>query len=212
MLLDHNYNQREFWKKDFGSEYIKRNISVSDIDDLYKKTMDITLEELYESFFGTLDRSISILELGCNIGLNLSILQKMNFKNLHGLDINQLAINKAKKDFPEMDFFNSSIEQFDIGKKFDLVFTSGVLIHINPESLNTIMQKMMELTNQYIFGFEYFSENLTEINYRNNLGVCWKQNFPSLFKNSFPILNLIQEKKFFHKDSDLCDVGYLLKK
>jgi pseudaminic acid biosynthesis-associated methylase len=209
---DSNWQQREFWKNDFGHDYVKRNFTIDDVNEEYKKETGITVEEIFKFFFNGIDKSSKILELGCNVGLNLDTLKKIGFQNLTGLEINPQTTEIAKKRNPDINFINSSIEDFFEHNKFDLVFTSGVLIHINPDSINKIITKIVGLSTKYIFGFEYFSEILTTIPYRGNDNVCWKQNFPLSYKKLFPNIKTIKEEKFFYKNNELCDIAYLLEK
>ena len=188
--------QQDFWEGDFGDSYIKRNSSLDQVNEIYKKQTGITQEEIFKEFFEPFKRDISIIELGCNIGLKLSILKKMGFVNLTGVEINKNALKEAQQNNPEINFIQSSIEEFNPNQeKFDLVFTSGVLIHISPLSINQIIKKIINLSRNHIFGFEYFSENLVEINYRENQESLWKQNFPALFQKQSPDLQLIKDKK-----------------
>ena len=77
----------------------------------------------------------SALELGCNIGLNLKALNSLNSNiELKGIEINEKAANEAEKlKIAEINQ-GTIIDPID-GEKFDLTFTVGVLIHINPEFL-----------------------------------------------------------------------------
>ena len=152
------------------------------------------------------------MELGCNVGLNLGILENMGFNNLTGLEINSETIKLAKTRNPQITFINSSIEEYDSeNEKFDLVFTAGVLIHINPKVLDLILNKIIKLTTRYIFGFEYFSEKLEEISYRGNENVCWKRNFPSAYNKLLPEIKTVKEQKFYYKNNS-CDIAFLLEK
>ena len=205
--------QQNFWKGSFGDSYIKRNSSLDQVNELYKKQTAITQEEIFNEFFNPLKRDISIIELGCNIGIKLSILKKMGFVNLTGVEINKNALKEAQYNNPEINFIQSSIESFNPNQeKFDLVFTSGVLIHISPLSINQIIKKIIDLSRNYIFGFEYFSENLVEIKYRENPESLWKQNFPKLFQKQSSDLQLIKEKKINYLNENLVDVAYLFSK
>ena len=205
--------QQNLWKGSFGDSYIKRNFSLDHINEVYKKLTGVTQEEIIYEFFNPLKRDISIIELGCNIGLKLSILKKMGFVNLTGVEINKNALKEAQQNNPEINFIQSSIEEFNPNQeKFDLVFTSGVLIHISPLSINQIIKKIIDLSRNYIFGFEYLSENLVEVNYRGNAESLWKQNFPTLFQKQSPDLQLIKEKKINYLNENLVDVAYLFSK
>ena len=207
-----NAQQREFWLGDFGDSYMQRNNSIEKVNEDYKKETGITVEQIFKIFFDNIDKKSKILELGCNIGLNIEILRKMGFHNLYGVELNKKALDIAKKNNKNVTFINSSIEDFKSNETFDLVFTANVLIHINPSMLDSIIRKIINLTHRYIFGFEYYSDNLVEIKYRNYQNTCWKQNFPLLFKNISPSLQVIKEEKFHYLDSNLIDVAYLLQK
>ena len=68
---------------------------------------------------------------------------------------------------------------------------------------------MIRLTKKFIFGFEYFSEKLTEVKYRDHSNLLWKQNFPLLFTKN---MKLIKDKKMYWKNENLCDVAYIFEK
>ena len=137
----------------------------------------------------------------------------MGFTNLYGLEINKNSVKIAQENNPMVTFFNSSIEEFEFDEKYDLVYTAGVLIHINPEIMDFVINKIINMTNQFIFGFEYFSDELVEIEYRGNAKVCWKQNFPHLFKKSLPSIITVMEEKFTYiNNENMKDVAYLLRK
>ena len=71
---------------------------------------------------------------------------------------------------------------------------------------------MVNLSKKYIFGFEYFDENISEIKYRENNNVCWKMNYPKRIQELFPNLKLVKNKKIFYNNDNLCDIAYLLEK
>lgn len=149
--------------------------------------------------------------MGCNIGVNLGILKEMGFSNLYGLEINKKAIEIARSRNPDIKFVHSSIEEYQNNEKFDLVYTAGVLIHINPQALNQIIQKIISLTTKYVFGFENYADKLTAINYRGNPNTCWKQNFPNLFLQTKKMI-FLKERKIIYKESNLIYVAYLLER
>lgn len=204
-----NSFQREFWSGDFGNSYIQRNLS--NPNQSYEG--NVTIEQIFEEFFHDVDKSSEILELGCNIGLKLCLLKKLGFSNLSGVELNKTAFETAKINNPSISFYNSSIEDFQPSYDlYDLVFTSGVLIHISPDSLPSILDKIVNLSKKYIFGFEYFSEKLEEISYRSHSNVLWKQNFPLLYSQRFPNITLVKKEKFLYQNSNLSDIAYLFKK
>ena len=209
---------------------MSRNSTTEDTDRHYKANTGSSASGIVEEFFGDLDRSLEILEVGCNTGLKLGILQKMGFTNLNGVELNETALKTARKNFPGINFFHSDIEKFETDKKFDLVFTFGVLIHLNPAIISNVVKKIFSLSNMYIFGFESYSEILQEVRYRENLHVQWKQDFMGAYIKNFPELDIIKQKKitylnnekaftktideqdYTEKNDNLQDIAYLLKK
>ena len=67
-------------------------------------------------------------------------------------------------------------------------------------------------TEKYIWGCEYFSEVLEEINYRGNTGALWKQDFMGKFLEKHPDLRVVKDKKISYKDSANMDHMFLLEK
>ena len=209
---DINANQRAFWSGEFGNAYVDRNKSIDEVNESYAQQTGITVEDIFQRFFNDIDRKSKILEVGCNVGLNLEMLQKMGFNNLHGIELNKKALQIAQERNPKVIFVNSSIEDYQSKEKYDLVYTAGVLIHIHPSTLESVIRKIVDLSAKYVFGFEYYSDKLEEIKYRDHSNVCWKQDFPLLFTKLFPQLKIVKQEKFSYKDNDLIDVAYLLRK
>ena len=166
--------QQESWHGVFGDRYTKRNPKLSD----FHYTDGKTRLEITKDFLDKIPRDISILELGCNRGNATRILHDMGFTNLTGIDINANAIVQAEKEFPEYTFYHSSIEDYPPAKKFDLVYTSGVLIHIHPDNISRTINKMKTLARKWIFGFEYYSLEEESIRYSSG---CWSRDYPNLF-------------------------------
>ena len=125
------------WTSTFGREYTDRNpASLGVVEKLYKKTYGLTRTTLNELFLDKTDRSAKVLEVGSNIGNQLLILQKMGFKDLYGIEPMDYAVELSKKKTRGINIIKG--DACDIPFKdeyFDLVFTSGVLIHINPKDI-----------------------------------------------------------------------------
>jgi len=207
-----NFQQQNFWKGEFGEKYRDRCNTIEYQNSSYKERTGFTEEEVFIKMFEGIDKKTRILEVGCNIGLKLSILEKMGFTNLFGLEINKNTFEIAKNLHPKIKFFNSSIEEFETDEKFDFVYTATVLVHINPSIMDLIMSKMINLTTTYIGGLECFSENITEVKYRNNSNRLWKQNFPKSFMKNSSELKSVYENKIRYYKNNLVDMVYVLKK
>ena len=209
-------SQEKFWSESFGQEYSKRNsYEYDEWNAWYKSMYGVTREELNIEFLNELDKDFKILEVGCNVGQQLFGLSKLGFKNLYGIELQASAVNIAHQRFPELNIIQSS--GFDLPFKdeyFDLVYTSGVLIHIAPENLSKIMDEMIRVSNNLIWGFEYYDKDLVEIPYRGNRNVLWKMDYAKKFKDDFKVIELKSKKvDYMHKDfQGKTDNMYLLKK
>jgi pseudaminic acid biosynthesis-associated methylase len=204
---------KTIWAGDFGNEYSDRNDKIEDYELRYKNDTGFTQQEIFEKFFQDFDRDISILEIGCNRGLKLSMLKEMGFTNISAIEVNQKAYELAKKENPTAKIFHSSIENFDSkSTKYDLVFTSTLLIHIPPDTLEIVISKMINLSKKYIFGLEFYSDELIEIPYRGLTKALWKQNFPKIFQKISQTLTVKKIQFLPYKNEKLSDVIYLLEK
>lgn len=206
--------QLEKWAGDFGKEYTERNwASLNAMERLYKRNFGITRTEMNRQFLNGLNRSMRILEVGCNIGNQLLCLQKMGFNNLYGIEPQDYALELAKKRLREIQIIKGDI--FDIPFKdnfFDLVFTSGVLIHISPKKIKRALREIYRCSRKYIWGYEYYSEKYEEIPYRGEKNLLWKANFAKTFEETFPDLKPIKVEYFKYLNNDNRDIMFLLKK
>jgi pseudaminic acid biosynthesis-associated methylase len=209
-----NTPQLNKWTAKFGENYTKRNtMTLSEMDKYYKDLYGITRKSMNFQFLNKLNNNIKILEVGSNIGLQLQLLQKMGYRNLYGIEPMDFAVEHAYKNTCGINIIKGN--SFDIPFKdgyFDLVFTSGVLIHISPDDIGNAIKEIYRSSNKYIWGFEYFSETYKNITYRGNLNLLWKTDFPGLFKKLFPDLEQLKIKKFQQRDSDKVDIMYLFRK
>ncbi|MEA5549887.1 pseudaminic acid biosynthesis-associated methylase [Anabaena cylindrica UHCC 0172] len=158
--------QELFWEGDFGTGYTERNI--------------IDLEQRQPFFAKILQKTYgikTICELGANRGHNLQAIANLshNFE-LTGVELNQSAFIELEK-IAIIQSIQSSIQELEVNIKFDLVFTCGVLIHINPDDLPLVYQKMYELSSRYILINEYYNPVPVEINYRGHESKLFKRDF-----------------------------------
>ena len=207
--------QEIIWKGDFGKNYTDR--FYKEIDKIESQFIDdygISRNELDRGFLGTFDRSLKILEVGCGIGMKLYGLQQLGFTNLHGIDIQRYAIEKTKKIHSNMDIILGGAEDIPFKNSyFDVVFTSGLLIHISPENICDVLSEIYRCTSKYIWGWEYYSDSYEEIMYRGNKELLWKANFAKLYMKYFPDLVLVKSKKVeLQKEKGKYNQMFLLKK
>jgi pseudaminic acid biosynthesis-associated methylase len=164
-----NTKQENFWATDFGNDYIHRNNG----EDLLSMNVAI-----FSKILKNCKSVKTITEFGCNIGLNLIALNRINknFKLL-GYEINEKATIEARSQ-NIAEIVNSTItEPLDKSKKADLTFTKLVLIHINPDKLSNVYQNLYDMSNKYILVYEYFNPIPVTIDYRGNSDVLFKRDF-----------------------------------
>ncbi|PPK57411.1 pseudaminic acid biosynthesis-associated methylase [Malaciobacter marinus] len=207
--------QRQTWEDEFGKEYLQRNIyTPKQLDEFYKNRYTLSRTNLNNRFLKNINKDAKILEVGTNIGNQLLHLQNMGFENLYGIEIQERAINFAKKRADNLNIIKG--DALDIPFKdayFDLVFTSGVLIHISPDNINFAIDEICRVTKSYIWGFEYYAEEYTDLMYQGNKNLMWKADFMKLYKERKKDLVKLDELKVsYTDDKNLIDQMFLLQK
>ena len=168
-------SQEQFWSEKFGDDYIDINSHFR-----LKNSNDAFFKKIFK-FIKNID---SCLEVGANIGLNLISLKKIfESQNQFAIEINSKACNKLTETIPEKNIFNGSILDFDINKSdfvcksFELVLSKTFLIHIEPRALNSVYEKLFNLSEKYILICEYFNPEPIEIIYRGHREKLFKRDF-----------------------------------
>ena len=206
--------QEEVWNGEFGEKYTDRNLmSPDELDQLCIANYGISRTELNKEVLDKLNVD-RILEVGCNVGNQLLVLKKMGYTNLWGIELQEYAVEIARKRTSGINIAKGSA--FDIPYKdnfFDLVFTSGVLIHISPDDIDKVLDEMYRCTSRCIWGFEYYSPDRYQmVNYREEDDLLWKTDFAKLFIDRFSDLRLVHKKILPYVNDDNLDIIYLLEK
>jgi len=167
--MKYNTEQENFWANEFGNDYVIRNSG----EQLVASNI-----ALFSKIFNHCFPINSVAELGCNIGLNLEALHRINNQfELRGYEINENAALVAKNK-KIADIHNESVAvPLHTDKKFDLTFTKGVLIHINPDMLAQVYENLYELSNRYILICEYYNPTPVSIEYRGHKDRLFKRDF-----------------------------------
>ena len=172
-----NNLQETTWKNKFGDSYTERNkygnrINITGLD-LLKNRLNID----------------SAIEFGSNVGLNLDTL-KIIFPKIKtfGVEINTRAYKILSKKHESV---NSSILDFKIKKKYELVLICGVLIHQNPSDLSKVYKKLYDSSSKYIYLREYFNDKPVKLDYRGKKNLLFKRDFAYDLIQKYPKLKLI---------------------
>ncbi len=184
-------DQEKFWKGEFGEKYITRNI-------------DSKLLSSNISFFSKVLSSMggikSVLELGCNAGMNLKAIKALNQNvGLTGVDINEMALSEVDK-WGGAKTVVSSILDLKIKAKYDLTFTKGVMIHINPDFLDVVYSNLYDLSKKYILVAEYYNPKPVSIDYHGHQDRLFKRDFAGEMLDKYSDLRLIDYGFLYHRD------------
>jgi pseudaminic acid biosynthesis-associated methylase len=206
--------QMSMWKGDFGRAYTDRNTLDSDgLDRLYRSNYGIGRREINETFLQDISSEASFLEVGCNAGNQLMLLHEMGYRNVSGVELQPYALELARKRLPGASLIQgSALTLPHEDASFDVVFTSGVLIHIAPDDLPSALDEIHRCTKSYIWGLEYYWPEATEVSYRNQNGLLWKMDYARRYLGRFPDLELVREQRLPYLENANVDNMFLLRK
>jgi len=183
--------QEKFWAGEFGDEYIDRNIG--------NKYVSGNINFFSKVFRNTKDIKTAI-EFGANIGLNImAIKQLLTEAKMSALEINANACKQLKK-IDGVEVFNESILEFKSKTKWDFVLIKGVMIHLNPDKLQEVYEKLYEASNKYICIAEYYNPTPVAINYRGHTDKLFKRDFAGEMQDKYKDLELLDYGFTYRRD------------
>lgn len=191
-MQNYKTEQEKFWAESFGDAYIERNKSeqllASNLN-FFNKALNYT------------SKLTTCLELGANIGMNLKAL-KLLFPNLNlkGVEINKKACSELELLIGRENAYNSSIFDFNLDTTVDLVLIKGVLIHINPDMLPVVYEKLYKHSHDFILIGEYYNPSPVKINYRGHEDRLFKRDFAGEIMERYPDLKLVDYGFAYRKD------------
>jgi pseudaminic acid biosynthesis-associated methylase len=194
--------QLELWRSHFGWEYASRNnnqVTPEDQRRLAKDWGRILSHAVTPS-------PKNVLEIGCSIGRNLLVLRNF-ISELHGIDPNPRAVSLASEMLSGSGVAVREGNAFELpfeDQSFDLVFTSGVLIHIAPDDLNRATDEIMRVAKHYIVCIEYFSHKPEQVPYQGMDGYLFKRDFGRFYLERYPGLK-VRDYGFFWQPLDSSD-------
>jgi spore coat polysaccharide biosynthesis protein SpsF len=185
--------QEGFWAGDFGNEYLKRNQGAG----LVAGNLS-----LFSKILAGTSRIGSVLEFGANIGLNMIALkQLLPEAALSAIEINATAA-EALRSIGNVRVYHQSILDFTPDEQRDMVFTKGVLIHINPDMLGKVYDLLYQSSRRYICVAEYYNPKPVIVNYRGHDNVLFKRDFAGELLDRFSDLRLVNYGFSYHRDGN----------
>src|SRR5215467_3788167 len=173
--------QLALWRSEFGRAYTDRN--------------DHDRPERAEAWSRLLEgvAACRVLEVGCNVGWNLVYLERLGFSELYGVEPQLDALARARARHPDFNLLSGTA--FDLpmhDRSCDLVFTSGVLIHIAAETLGAALDEIYRVSRRWIAAIEYDAAVEQEIEYRGHAGALWKRDHGAAWQARYPALRLVR--------------------
>ncbi|HLL23385.1 MAG TPA: pseudaminic acid biosynthesis-associated methylase [Kofleriaceae bacterium] len=170
-------DQLRLWRSDFGRAYTDRN------DAARLERVDVWRRVLEGIPPG------SALEVGCNVGWNLTYLSQLGWTDVHGVEPQAYAVSRAFRRAPELHIVQGDAFALPFADaSMDLVFTSGVLIHIAPESLSGALSEIYRVSRRYIVAIEYDAPSEVALSYRGEQGALWKRDHGAVWQAAYPDL------------------------
>jgi pseudaminic acid biosynthesis-associated methylase len=131
-------------------------------------------------------------------------------RGVYGVDVNEHALSRLRTSLPGVNAVWSVARELPFRDAyFDLVFTTGVLIHQPGDALGDVMSEIVRCSRRYVLAGEYFSETEVEVPYRGQEGALFKRDYGALYRRRFPDLHLVREG-FLPRGSGWDDVTYWL--
>ena len=165
------------WAGEFGNNYTARNEMFPYVS-RWKFLKSVCEDYIIKS----------VLEVGCNTGFNLGIIKEhlASPHNIWGCDVNEYNIQQMRLRWPDIQSVYAS--GFDLPFKddyFDLVFTSGVLIHQKPSEVESMMQEIIRVSAKYVIAIEYFEEVFRDVNYRAGKGTAFCGPYGDIYEKRY---------------------------
>lgn len=184
--------QESFWAGEFGKEYIGRNAG----SDLLASNLSFFSKALARA-----NRPASCIEFGANIGMNLRALRMLfPSQEQYAIEINPAAADQLAKILPEGNVFHSSILDFEPERTWDLALIKGVLIHINPDYLPEVYDRLYRAAGRYLLVCEYYNPSPVAIPYRGHSDRLFKRDFCGEIMDRHPDLQLLDYGFVYQRD------------
>ncbi|NCC60643.1 MAG: pseudaminic acid biosynthesis-associated methylase [Verrucomicrobiae bacterium] len=184
--------QEAFWAGEFGDQYVNRN------SDAHSIANNIVF---FSRIFSKINSLTSAIEFGANIGLNVAAIKHI-LPDIHldAVEINPSATKILREKNTCSTVFNESILTFESENRYELTFTKGVLIHIAPEKLPEVYDKLFTYSKKYILIAEYYNPTPTTVTYRGHREKLFKRDFAGEMLDRYDSLRLADYGFIYRRD------------
>lgn len=200
--------QTDLWKSDFGFEYAMRNNNRITPED-YRRLM----RDWGRMLAHAVDPApMSVLEVGCNIGRNLNVLRHF-IPEVHAIEPNAQCCKFVRENPALTGVTVHEGTGFDLpyaDSSIDLVFTSGVLIHVAPDDLGRAVDEIVRVSRRYVLCIEYFSHKPEQVPYHGREGYLFKRDFGGFYLDRHPELRVLDYGFLWQRFDSSDDSNYWL--
>jgi SAM-dependent methyltransferase len=138
----------------------------------YNKKFELQ-EKILIEYLKSVSPFSTVFELGCGFG-RITKLLLSNFSNITeyvAIDLSPHQIENAKEFVRptietkqqnlSLNFMVSSIQSFQIQKKYDLVMASEVLMHVLPSEIEDVIRKIVSVSDEHVVNIDWYEERPT---------------------------------------------------
>lgn len=184
--------QEKFWAESFGNQYIERNQGAK----LLASNLNFFTKAFHHA--GPIQ---SCIEFGANIGMNLQAIQLLYPEiKVKGVEINETACKQLGELIGAENVIHSSIFDVEATFKADISIIKGVLIHINPDMLQVVYEKLYSCSSRYILIAEYYNPSPVAIPYRGHEDRLFKRDFAGEFLDRYTDCRLVDYGFAYRRD------------
>lgn len=168
-------NLKDYWKKRGNNYYLEQQNSPKHVKDRLRSQEKQIVKLFKNKNFN------KIFELGCGYGRFTKILYgELKPEKYVAIDISEGQIENARNYVNKKIEFNCvDFQNFNSKEKFDLVFSSEVLMHINSTDIEEVIKKMISLSKGKVITLDWY--NIEKIGSEVG-GYCFMHDYSSLFK------------------------------
>ncbi len=187
--------QAKAWAGDHGNEYNRR--SPGD-----ERSNLLMFERIFERNLPREGKPRSVLELGAGQGANLRAMRKLLPKaHFTAVELNQQACDVLAGTGSAERVIAASLLDWEPDRAFDLVFTKGVLIHINPDEVHMAYEVIHRAAARWILLAEYYNPTPVNVIYRGRDDLLWKRDFAGEMLKRYSDLELMDYGFVYHRDA-----------
>lgn len=185
--------QEAFWAGQFGDDY---SVRVDGEDILAAYTA------LHARILRSTVGVKSVIEFGANIGLNLRAYRRLLPQaELSAIELNPTAVEALKSNPEIRNVYQESILRFEPDYQRDLALIKTVLIHINPDVLPEVYERLYRASRRYICVAEYYNPVPTTVEYRGHAERLFKRDFAGEMLDRYSDLRLVDYGFVYHRDN-----------